>query len=175
MIVFWTKGYDGATIDDLVAGMGVGRPSLYTIFGDKETLFLKCLHHYIQKFGGAAIQALQTAPTAKDAIRGFLQQAVMRTTIAGWPRGCLMGNVASVVIDTNIRKFTVRAMAQPLQIIEQRLRAAVIDGELPADFDCARRARQVIDLSMGMALRARLGAPREELLRDADDGVALFF
>jgi hypothetical protein len=43
------------------------------------------------------------------------------------------------------------------------------------DFDCALRARQVIDLSMGMALGARLGAPREELLRDADDGVALFF
>jgi|HubBroStandDraft_5_1064220.scaffolds.fasta_scaffold599925_2 hypothetical protein len=87
----------------------------------------------------------------------------------------MMGNIASVVVDTNIRELTVRAMAQPIQIIGQRLRAAVVDGELPTDFDCALRARQVIDLSMGMALRARLGAPREELLRDADDGVALFF
>ena len=34
--VFWSKGYDGVTIDDLVAGMGVGRPSLYAIFGDKR-------------------------------------------------------------------------------------------------------------------------------------------
>ena len=30
--VFWSKGYDGVTIDDLVAGMGVGRPSLYAVF-----------------------------------------------------------------------------------------------------------------------------------------------
>ena len=41
--VFWSKGYDGVTIDDLVAGMGVGRPSLYAVFGDKRTLFLRVL------------------------------------------------------------------------------------------------------------------------------------
>jgi hypothetical protein len=133
------------------------------------------LNHYIEKFGGATVQAQEAALTAREAVRGFLRQAAMRTTVNGSPRGCMMGNIASVIVDTNIREFTVRAMAQPIQIIEQRLRAAVVDGELPTDFDCALRARQVVDLSMGMALRARLGAPGEELLRDADDGVALFF
>ena len=34
--VFWSKGYDGVMIDDLVAGMGVGRPSLYAVFGGKR-------------------------------------------------------------------------------------------------------------------------------------------
>ncbi len=43
--VFWSKGYDGVTIDDLVAGMGVGRPSLYSVFGDKRTIFLRVLRH----------------------------------------------------------------------------------------------------------------------------------
>jgi hypothetical protein len=131
------------------------------------------LNHYIEKFGGATVQAQEAALTAREAVRGFLRQAAMADD--GSPQGCMMGNIASVVVDTNIRELTVRAMAQPIQIIGQRLRAAVVDGELPTDFDCALRARQVIDLSMGMALRARLGAPREELLRDADDGVALFF
>ncbi|MEZ0254576.1 MAG: TetR/AcrR family transcriptional regulator, partial [Chthoniobacter sp.] len=41
--VFRSKGYDGVTIDDLVAGMGVGRPSLYAVFGDKRTIFLRVL------------------------------------------------------------------------------------------------------------------------------------
>ncbi len=44
--VFWSKGYDGVTIDDLVAGMGVGRPSLYAVFGDKRTIFLRVLRAY---------------------------------------------------------------------------------------------------------------------------------
>src|SRR5260370_61640 len=39
--VFWAKGYDAVTIDDLVAGMGVVRPSLYAIFGDNGTLFIR--------------------------------------------------------------------------------------------------------------------------------------
>ena len=37
------RATDGVTIDDLVDGMGVGRPSLYSIFGDKRTLFLRVL------------------------------------------------------------------------------------------------------------------------------------
>ena len=46
--VFRSKGYDGVTIDDLVAGMGVGRPSLYSVFGDKRTIFLRALRAYAE-------------------------------------------------------------------------------------------------------------------------------
>ena len=56
--VFWSKGYDGVTIDDLVAGMGVGRPSLYAVFGDKRTLFLRVLRAYAEKKGALAAKAL---------------------------------------------------------------------------------------------------------------------
>jgi len=56
--VFWSKGYDGATIDDLVGGMGVGRPSLYAVFGDKRTLFLRVLRAYAEKKGARAAKAL---------------------------------------------------------------------------------------------------------------------
>ena len=56
--VFWSKGYDGVTIDDLVAGMGVGRPSLYAVFGDKRTLFLRVLRAYAEKKGALAAKAM---------------------------------------------------------------------------------------------------------------------
>ena len=56
--VYWSKGYDGVTIDDLVAGMGVGRPSLYSVFGDKRTLFLRVLKDYAEKKGARAAKAL---------------------------------------------------------------------------------------------------------------------
>ena len=56
--VFWAKGYDGVTIDDLVAGMGVGRPSLYSIFGDKRTIFLRVLKAYAERKGALAAKAL---------------------------------------------------------------------------------------------------------------------
>ena len=51
--MFWSKGYDGVTIDDLVAGMGVGRPSLYAVFGDKRAIFLRVLRAYAERKGPA--------------------------------------------------------------------------------------------------------------------------
>ena len=55
--IFRSKGYDGVTIDDLVAGMGVGRPSLYSIFGDKRTIFLRALRAYAEKYGALAAKS----------------------------------------------------------------------------------------------------------------------
>ncbi len=46
MKVFWRKGYEGASLEDLTRAMGINRPSLYAAFGDKEALFRKVLDHY---------------------------------------------------------------------------------------------------------------------------------
>jgi len=46
-------------------------------------------------------------------------------------------------------------------------------GELPRDFPAGTRARQVIDLARGLAVHARIGASRAELLADADEAAAL--
>jgi AcrR family transcriptional regulator len=44
--VFWTRGYDGASLSDLTEAMGITRPSLYACFGNKESLFRKALDLY---------------------------------------------------------------------------------------------------------------------------------
>ena len=41
--VFWRNGYEGASIADLTAAMGINPPSLYAAFGNKEGLFLAAL------------------------------------------------------------------------------------------------------------------------------------
>src|SRR5271163_1232585 len=74
--VFWSKGYDGVTIDDLVARMGVGRPSLYSVFGDKRTLFLRVLKAYAEKKGARASNALLSPQALRESIAGFLRYAV---------------------------------------------------------------------------------------------------
>ena len=51
--VFWSKGYDGVTIDDLVAGMGVARPSLYAVYGDKRAIFVRVLKAYAERKGAS--------------------------------------------------------------------------------------------------------------------------
>src|SRR5271165_1673917 len=88
--VFWSKGYDGVTIDDLVAGMGVGRPSLYSVFGDKRTLFLRVLKSYAEKKGVRAAKALFSPPTLRDSLAAFLRHVVETATEEGCAPGCLL-------------------------------------------------------------------------------------
>ena len=171
--VFWEKGYDGVTIDDLVAGMGVVRPTLYSIFGPKHDVFMRCLRTYAERKGALAAKALLGPSSVRDAIRGFLRYSVESATGRGSARGCLLLCVASVVKDVKVRAFVVRATAEMDALVEGRLRTAVETGELPADFPVATRARQVIDLMQGLTMRAQLEASRKELLADAESSAEL--
>src|SRR3954471_1949629 len=100
--VFWSKGYDGVTIDDLVAGMGVGRPSLYAIFGDKRTLFLRVLRAYAETKGARAAKALLSPRTLRDSLAAFLRHAVESATEEGSAWGCLLECVAPLVDDDEV-------------------------------------------------------------------------
>ena len=43
MLTFWQRGFEETGVDDLVRAMGISTSSLYSIFGDKEALFLSAL------------------------------------------------------------------------------------------------------------------------------------
>ncbi len=171
--VFWAKGYDGATVDDLVAGTGVSRPSLYATFGDKESLFMRCLEHYARSAILFATQVLSAASTIQEAVGSYLRMTVEGVTCHSTPSGCLTACVVPSVEDSKVQDFSARAAAQMAQVIEQRLREAVAAGELPPDFPCAMRSRHILGMSSALALRARAGATRETLQADADDVAAL--
>ncbi|MDR3428206.1 TetR/AcrR family transcriptional regulator [Silvimonas sp.] len=171
--VFWSKGYDGVTIDDLVAGMGVGRPSLYSVFGDKRAIFLRVLKAYAEKKGARAAKALFSPPTLRDALASFLRLAVETATEEGSAPGCLMVCVAPLVDDAEVRQFLQDAAAGGVALVERRFCDGISAGEIPSDFPVAVRAIQVADFARGLTMRAQLGTPRKTLLRDAEEATDL--
>ena len=171
--VFWSKGYDGVTIDDLVEGMGVGRPSLYAVFGDKRTLFLRALKAYAEKKGAGAAHALLSPQTLRASLAGFLRHAVETATEEGSAAGCLLLCVAPLVDDAEVRQFLQKASAGATALVERRFRDGISAGEIPTDFPVAARASQVIDLTNGLTMRARTGAARKTLLGDAEEAADL--
>ncbi|NVZ23488.1 TetR/AcrR family transcriptional regulator [Pseudomonas costantinii] len=171
--VFRSKGYDGATIDDLVAGMGVGRPSLYAVFGDKRAIFLRALKAYAERKGALASKALLTPPALRDSLVSFLRQAVESATEKGSAPGCLLLCVAPLVNDAEVRKFLQNAVAGGTAMVEGRFRDGISAGEIPSDFPVAARAIQVTDLARGLTMRAQLGTSRKTLLQDAEDAADL--
>jgi AcrR family transcriptional regulator len=171
--VFWSKGYDGVTIDDLVAGMGVGRPSLYAIFGDKRAIFLRVLRAYAERKGASAAKALLSPQKLRDSIAGFLRYAVESATEKGSAPGCLMICVAPLVDDAEVKQFLKHAVAGGVALVERRFRDGISAGEIPSGFPAAARAIQVTDFARGLTMRAQIGAPRKTLLRDAEEAADL--
>ncbi len=171
--VYWSKGYDGVTIDDLVDGMGVGRPSLYSVFGDKRALFLRVLKAYAEKKGARAAKALLSPQTLRESLARFLKHAVESATEKGSARGCLLLCVAPLVDDPEVRQFLQNAAAGAAALVEGRFRDAISAGEIPSDFPVAVRASQLTDFARGLTMRAQIGAPRKTLLEDAEEAADL--
>jgi AcrR family transcriptional regulator len=171
--VFRSKGYDGVTIDDLVAEMGVGRPSLYSVFGDKRTLFLRVLRAYAETKGARAAKALFSPPTLRDSLAGFLRNAVETATEEGCAPGCLIVCVAPLVNDAEVRQFVQDAAAAAVALLERRFCDGISAGEIPSDFPVAVRASQVLDLGRGLTMRAQMGTSRKTLLKDAEEAADL--
>jgi len=171
--VFWEKGYEGASIDDLTEAMGLSRPSVYNAFGDKEALFMRCLERYGATTGELIMGAIALATDARGAVAAYLRQAATNATGEDTPHGCLLATVAPSVCLPGVREFLAASMAASETALAARLSAGVASGELPSDFPVIQRARRITDLSMSLAVRARTGATREELLLDAADAAAM--
>src|ERR1700691_4549950 len=75
LLVFWRKGYEGASLPDLTRAMGINRPSLYAAFGNKEALFRKALERYL---GGPATYFRESLreSTARAVVEKMLSGAV---------------------------------------------------------------------------------------------------
>ncbi|HEY8551239.1 MAG TPA: TetR/AcrR family transcriptional regulator [Vicinamibacterales bacterium] len=174
MHVFWAKDYDGASLADLTQAMGINPPSLYAAFGSKEQLFREAVALYGQTEGTGIWQALQEGPTARQAVQRFLERTAESVTQPGKPPGCLVvlgvlhpneGNQHLWQELRDARQATVRAL-------RERLRQAVRDGELPAGTDCEVITRFYAAVQHGMAIQARDGASRAELLAVARGAMA---
>ena len=171
--VFWSKGYDGVTIDDLVAGMGVGRPSLYSVFGDKRTLFLRVLRAYAETKGALAAKALLSPRTLRDSLAAFLRNVVETATEEGSAPGCLLVCIAPLVDDTEVRQFVKNATDAAVALVARRFCDGISAGEIPSDFPVAVRASQVLDLGRGLTMRALMGTSRKTLLNEAEESADL--
>jgi AcrR family transcriptional regulator len=75
MDVFWEKGYESASLNDLTAAMGINPPSLYAAFGDKERLFLEAMERYYKMQREPITCAYAEETTARAAVERVLLAA----------------------------------------------------------------------------------------------------
>lgn len=164
--VFWRKGYEGTSLEDLTQATGVARPGLYSAFGNKAEIFIKALDLYDARYMGFMSEALNE-PTSRKVVERILREsAYVQTTSADHP-GCLGINGALACSDDAepIRRELIRRRTVTQSALHKRLERAKREGDLPASADSATLASFVMAISQGMAVQAKAGGSREALER----------
>jgi TetR/AcrR family transcriptional repressor of nem operon len=168
--VFWAKGYDGASLDDLTRAMGIGRASLYNEFGGKHALFIEALDRYRLERLAQITEALESASSARAGI-----EAVFRGTVKSlWAdrdrRGCLLVNSIAELAASD-REVAVRAaegFERTATVFRSALERGMRSGELDAHLDVRATAHYLANTLNGLRLLAKV-ADRKV----ADDIVAV--
>src|SRR3981189_2889346 len=93
--VFWRKGFQGTSLDDVTAATGLAKPSLYAAFGDKNALFLKVLDRYHRRIVANAERVLKEGPSAREAVERWATGFVPVCSGVKGSRGCLSVNTAA--------------------------------------------------------------------------------
>lgn len=162
--VFWSKGYEGASLADLTEAMGINPPSLYAAFGNKEGLFREVLERYATGPGAHVLEALE-APTARATAQVFLNGAVEALCVAGVPKGCLIVREAMAGGDSacDTRDLVNAKRLEGQKKLRQRFERAQNEGDLSKDVDAGDLARFITTIGEGLSVERSGGATRKQL------------
>lgn len=175
MELFWERGYEGTTLEDLQSVMGGITPtSFYHAFGSKEALFRQVVEKYQETVGGPALKALHESPTARQGVHQMLRLTAESFCQPGKPRGCIvvLGATKCTPANAGAQEYLQSIRRQTPQVFKRRLRRAVAEGDLPASTDIAAIASFYATVIQGLAVRAGDGASRRALMAAVDAAMA---
>ena len=164
--VFWERGYEGTSLNDLAQAMGIASGSIYVCFGSKADLFRKVMALYGTTSGEPPRRALREQPTARAAIQAMLRATADQITGPDTPHYCMLILAAptGAVENLTVREFLAERRRDMRTTIKDRLARGVTDGDLTApSANLDAIARYYTTVVQGLSIQARDGATRAEL------------
>lgn len=161
MELFWERGYECTSIQEIVEVTGVNRASLYDTFGDKHALFLAAIRRYGDTVVGEMCRVLNGAETPLEGVETALR--LLAEPGGSDCRGCMLTNTIVEFAGRDpelgdlIRSMLTRLEgAYELALIRARER-----GEIDPDTDPAIVARHLLNASQGLMVLGKVGLGRE--------------
>ena len=172
MRLFWSRGYEGTSINDLVDATGINRGSIYASFDGKRDIFLAALARYDDLYRARFLTALERRCTPKEAIVAAFRSAAGHDADGALPAGCLVVNSAVELSphDPEIAAAVDLSLSALIGFFRSRVEAAKAAGEVRPDLDAEAATTTLYALFLGLRVMTRSNAPsqcRDEIVRQA--------
>lgn len=172
--LFWRRGYDDTSIEDVVQATGLNRYALYNAFGGKRELFLTALDAYCLERKSVFLSSLNDPENPPiQAIRNVFEFAISQNAERG--NGCMMCNVATEgagndpVIIERFESYLAEIKAAHVDALER----AEKRGELNPAITPKQGASLLLALLFGLGVHAKNGASHEVMLEVFNAAMAL--
>lgn len=163
--LFWRHGFDGTSIPQITAAIGISPPSLYAAFGSKDALYREAIKLYLSRYTSFMKYLLDEKCSARVALERALLEAAKQFAETGHAPGCMISSAelqaspGNEALAAEIAELRLAAK----QLVYTRLETARKSGELPVKTDTASLAAFYAMVTQGMSVQARDGANAREL------------
>ncbi|HEY8937936.1 MAG TPA: TetR/AcrR family transcriptional regulator [Cyclobacteriaceae bacterium] len=155
--LFWHKGYNGTSMQELVDVLGISRSSLYDTYIDKHTLYVKSLEYYQNTVSGNLTSVVNNAPSAKDAVKCLLELTTNDLLKDKQHKGCFMVNAEVEVAphDAKIKNIVRKNEQQIEDLFRQAIQRGQENGEITNKQDAKALARFFMNTVKGIRVSAK--------------------
>ena len=159
MEAFWSGGYEGTPMTELLDCMGIQKGSFYATYGSKHQVLVDALETYAQE-RFCKFNALLDEPSPRAALENHLRAIADDARGSRRNLGCFVVNMAieQAPKDDVIRSFVLKTFERHEGLYRRLLESAKTKGEVAANFDPQSVARGLFALVVGMRVLARAGA-----------------
>nr|WP_294781535.1 TetR/AcrR family transcriptional regulator [uncultured Flavobacterium sp.] len=166
--IFWHKGYNGTSAQDLVTHLGLSRSSLYDTFGDKQQLFVKSLKRYQQQSENSLKELLENSENIKTAFTEIFKQAVLESLQDRITQGCFVVNstVELAMHDPEIAKIVHDNQKIVGDIFYNAIKKGQESGQISDKQEARSLARFIFNNYAGIRVLARAGEKDKQVYDD---------
>lgn len=155
--LFWLKGYNGTSMQDLVDTLGISRSSLYDTYGDKHTLFIKALESYQCTNAVKINNIINNAPSAREAVKQMLEFVADGLVNDKSNKGCFLVNAEVEVAphDQQVSQMICQNDQQVEEVFYQVIKKGQESGEITNPQDARALARFTFNTVKGIRVTAK--------------------
>jgi len=174
LLVFWTKGFAGTSLDELADAMEMKRPSIYNAFGDKQSLYRAALDAFQAQLNGG-LKALAQESDLRKTLNLFFARALDVYMSGETPLGCFIFCTApaEAIAHPDVRADILEITTNTDKVLKRFFESAQKTGQFPSTTDPMIAAQLTQATLHSLALRSRAGQPRTTLNKMAKGTVEM--